>query len=59
MPRKAYRPRTRILPPSRLVALALIAVLAVGLAYLRFAHDTGSVAVPTGAKAGVLTYSRF
>ena len=40
---------------ARIVALALIAVLACGLAYLRFGPDGGSVSVPAGAKAGDLT----
>jgi hypothetical protein len=47
-------PTTRIMTPVRLVALALIAVLAVGLAYLRFVPDDDSVSVPAGAKAGDL-----
>jgi pimeloyl-ACP methyl ester carboxylesterase len=51
-------PTTRIFTPARIVALALIAVLAGGLGYLRFAPDGGSVSVPTGAKAGDLTLER-
>jgi pimeloyl-ACP methyl ester carboxylesterase len=47
-------PTTRTFTPARIVALALIALLAVGLAYLRFAPDSG-VSVPEGAKAGQLT----
>jgi len=45
---------TRIFTPARIVALALMAVLACGLAYLRFAPDGGAVSVPEGAKAGDL-----
>jgi pimeloyl-ACP methyl ester carboxylesterase len=47
-----YAPTTRAFTPARIVALALIAVLVGGLAYLRFAPDSGSVAVPEGARAG-------
>ncbi|HSL63413.1 MAG TPA: hypothetical protein VK874_02040, partial [Gaiellaceae bacterium] len=47
-------PTTRILTPARIVALALIAILASGLAYLRIAPDSGPVTVPGGAKAGDL-----
>jgi pimeloyl-ACP methyl ester carboxylesterase len=46
-------PTTRILTAGRIVSLALIAVLAIGLGYLRFA-DSGSISVPGGAKAGDL-----
>ncbi len=45
---------TRIFTPARIVALALIALAVVGLAYLRFAPDADSVSVPAGAKAGDL-----
>ena len=48
----------RAFTPGRIVALALIALAVVGLAYLRFAPDTGSVSVPAGAKAGDLTLER-
>jgi hypothetical protein len=51
-------PTTRIFTPGRIVALALIALLACGLAYLRFAPDSGTVSVPEGAKAGDLTLER-
>src|SRR5512134_1077465 len=51
-------PTTRILTPARIFALALIAVLASGLAYLRFAPDSGPVSVPDGAKAGDLILER-
>ena len=46
---------TRTFTPGRIVALALIAVLVGGLAYLRFAPDPGSATVPAGAKAGDLS----
>jgi pimeloyl-ACP methyl ester carboxylesterase len=38
----------------RVLALALIALLVAGLAYLRFAPDSSTVSVPEGAKAGDL-----
>src|SRR5215207_1067477 len=44
--------KTRIFTPSRIVALALIALLAGGLAYVRFEMGSDSVSVPSGAKAG-------
>src|SRR3954454_2817219 len=47
-------PNTRTLTPGRIVALALIAVVVGGLAYLRFA-PTDSISVPAGAQAGDLT----
>jgi pimeloyl-ACP methyl ester carboxylesterase len=47
-------PTTRSFTPARIVALALIAVVVGGLAYLRFAPDSGAVSVPEGAKAGDL-----
>jgi pimeloyl-ACP methyl ester carboxylesterase len=46
----ASNPRSLTL--SRLVALALIALVAGGLAYLRFGSGDESVGVPEGAKAG-------
>jgi pimeloyl-ACP methyl ester carboxylesterase len=46
---------TRIFTPARITALALIAALAVGLAYLRFPPETGSMTVPAGAQAGDLS----
>jgi len=50
---QAMKPRkTRIFTPSRIVALALIAILAGGLAYVRFGMGSDSVSVPSGAKAG-------
>jgi pimeloyl-ACP methyl ester carboxylesterase len=44
----------RTVTPARVVALALIAILVGGLAYLRFAPDSGPVSVPDGANAGDL-----
>jgi hypothetical protein len=46
---------TRTFTPARIVALALIAVVVAGLAYLRFAPDADPVSVP---KAPRLTRSR-
>jgi pimeloyl-ACP methyl ester carboxylesterase len=40
--------------PARVAALALVALVALGLGYLRIAPDSGSVAVPSGAGAGDL-----
>jgi pimeloyl-ACP methyl ester carboxylesterase len=45
---------TRNFTPTRIVALAVIGVLMLGLAYLRFSPDD-PVSVPPGAKAGDLT----
>jgi pimeloyl-ACP methyl ester carboxylesterase len=45
---------TRMFTLSRVVALAMIALLVAGLAYLRFAPDSSTVSVPEGAKAGDL-----
>ena len=47
-------PTNRIFTPARIVALVLIAVLALGLTYLRFQPDATMVTVPAGAKAGDL-----
>jgi pimeloyl-ACP methyl ester carboxylesterase len=47
-------PTTRSFTPARLVALALIALLAAGLAYFRFTPES-RVSVPKGAQAGDLT----
>jgi pimeloyl-ACP methyl ester carboxylesterase len=47
-------PTTRIFTPTRVVALALIAVLVTALVYVRFAPGAGLVAVPEGATAGDL-----
>src|SRR5262245_28733686 len=40
--------------PARIAALALIALVASGLAYLHFASGSETVSVPSGAKAGQL-----
>jgi len=49
---------TRTFTPARIVALALIAVVVAGLAYLRFAPDADPVSVPKGAQAGDLILER-
>ena len=46
--------RSTAFTAPRVVALALIALAALGLAYLRFAPDAGPVSVPKGAQAGDL-----
>ena len=46
--------KTRTLTPARLIALILIALLALGLVYIRFGPHDGPVSVPAGAKAGDL-----
>ena len=51
-------PPTRSLRPARIVALVLIALVALGLAYLRFGTGESAVSVPSGAKAGDLTLER-
>ncbi|HEX2700812.1 MAG TPA: alpha/beta hydrolase [Acidimicrobiales bacterium] len=48
----AAQPRT--LPPARIVALVLIAVVMVGLTYIRVGSASHRVSVPAGAKAGEL-----
>jgi pimeloyl-ACP methyl ester carboxylesterase len=45
---------TRSFTPARIVALALIAAVIAGLAYLRFGPESQAVSVPAGAKAGDL-----
>src|SRR5437870_4500511 len=45
---------TRTLTPARIVALALIGLTVLGLAYLHFATGKDSVSVPSGAHAGQL-----
>src|SRR3954466_12479348 len=40
--------------PTRVIAIAIIAFLGVGLGWLRFAPDTAPVSVPMGAQAGQL-----
>src|SRR6266705_7077595 len=46
--------RTRPFGPARIVALALISLTALGLAYLHFRGGNDSVSVPSGAHAGQL-----
>jgi hypothetical protein len=48
-------PRTRILHPSRIVALMLIALAMLGLAYLRYGPDDNAVSVPPAANASDLS----
>lgn len=48
-------PTTRILPPGRIVALALIAILIAGLTFIRLASGTELLSVPADAQAGDLT----
>ena len=48
-------PTNRTFTISRIVALTVIGLLVLGLAYLRFGPDGGSVTVPKGAHAGQLT----
>ena len=45
----------RIYTPSRIVALVVIGVLLLGLAYIGFASGDAAVSVPQGAHAGQLT----
>jgi pimeloyl-ACP methyl ester carboxylesterase len=47
-------PRTKVFGPARIVALALICIAALGLAYLHFGTGSDSVSVPSGAHAGQL-----
>ena len=47
-------PRTKTFGPARIVALALILVAALGLAYLHFGTGRDSVSPPSGAGAGPL-----
>ena len=54
--RRTRKPR-RALTKSRIAGLMLIAVLALGLAYLGLASSSNAVSVPAGAKAGQLTLS--
>ena len=53
-PDRPPEPTTRIFTPTRVVALALIALLIAALVYLRFAQGANPVAVPEGAGAGDL-----
>ena len=50
---RTKRPK-RAFTPGRIVALVLLGLIVAGLAYLRFAPDSGAVSVPAGAKAGDL-----
>ena len=47
-------PTTPIFTPTRIVALALVVLGVLCLAYLRFGPDTDPVSVPAGAQAGDL-----
>src|SRR5438874_13656132 len=47
-------PAPRLFTRARIVALALIALVVLGLAYLRFHPSAGAVSVPSGAHAGQL-----
>jgi pimeloyl-ACP methyl ester carboxylesterase len=47
--------RTKPFGPARIVALALISLTALGLAYLHFSGGDNRVSVPSGAHAGQLT----
>jgi pimeloyl-ACP methyl ester carboxylesterase len=47
-------PPSRILGPGRIVALGLIALVVLGLAYLHFGTGKEVVSVPSGAQAGQL-----
>jgi pimeloyl-ACP methyl ester carboxylesterase len=46
---------SRIWTTSRVVAVTIIGLLLVGLSYMRFASEAGSMDVPEGAEAGDLT----
>jgi pimeloyl-ACP methyl ester carboxylesterase len=46
--------KTRAFTPARIVAIVLVGLAVLGLAYLRFGPDGTSVSVPEGAKAGDL-----
>jgi pimeloyl-ACP methyl ester carboxylesterase len=48
-------PRTKPFGPARIIALALISLTALGLAYLHFSAGKDRVSVPSGAHAGQLT----
>lgn len=50
--------RSRGFTPARIVALALIGLVVLGLAYLRFGRDSDPVSVPKGAQAGDLILDR-
>jgi pimeloyl-ACP methyl ester carboxylesterase len=48
----------RVFTPGRVFALALIGLVILGLAYLRFDRDSDAVSVPNGAVAGDLIFER-
>ena len=48
------QPTTRTFTLARIIALTVIGLMVLGLAYLRFAPSGGSVSVPKGAHAGQL-----
>ena len=50
--------KSKAFGPARIVALALIGLVALGLTYVHFATDDDSVSVPSGAHAGQLTLHR-
>src|SRR5438876_9723878 len=52
--RAMVAPRTKPFPPARILALALISLTALGLAYVHFSAGNDSVSVPSGAYAGQL-----
>src|ERR1043166_236735 len=53
---QAMTPQTRrALGPARIVALTLLALAVLGLAYLRVGGGDGKLSVPSGAHAGQLT----
>jgi pimeloyl-ACP methyl ester carboxylesterase len=47
-------PRSQPFGPARIIALALISLATLGLAYLHFSGDDAAVSVPSGAHAGQL-----
>ena len=51
-------PMTRVLTPARIVALTLIGLAVLGLAYLAFGRESDRVSVPAGAEAGDLILER-
>src|SRR5438270_13711701 len=51
-------PRNKAFGPARIVAVALVALTALGLAYLHFSTGTDAVSVPSGAHAGQLKLHR-
>jgi pimeloyl-ACP methyl ester carboxylesterase len=48
-------PKTKAFGPARIAAVAMIALVALGLTYVHFATENDSVSVPSGAHAGQLT----